>query len=181
MHYPRRTEPRQRALPVRTAGRALLLALTGERTGKGATFAEAARILRPGGVFAAYDYDWPPAIDPELDEAFSAYQGRRRDVRGRRGIQRGGDIWSKEQHLERMRASGLFRYCRELVLHSLENGDAERVAGFARSLGLPVAHLGGEELEHELRLDLLEAVARRVLGDRKVPFLFGYRARVAIL
>lgn len=90
-------------------------------------------------------------------------------------------MWSKEEHLERLRASGLFRYCRELVLHSLEHGDAERVVGLARSLGLPVADLGDEELEPELQLDELEAVARRVLGDRTVPFMFGYRVRMAIV
>jgi ubiquinone/menaquinone biosynthesis C-methylase UbiE len=27
------------------------------------TLAEIARILRPGGLFAAYDYDWPPALN----------------------------------------------------------------------------------------------------------------------
>ena len=51
------------------------------------TFAEAARILRPGGLFAAYDYDWPPAIDPEVDEAYVAYQWRRGEMRRNRGIQ----------------------------------------------------------------------------------------------
>src|SRR5439155_1377999 len=30
------------------------------------TFAEAARILRPGGVFAAYDYDWRPAVESSV-------------------------------------------------------------------------------------------------------------------
>ena len=144
------------------------------------TFAEVARILRADGVFAAYDYDWPPAIDPEVDEAFWAYQGRRGEARRRRGIQRGGDVWSEEGHLERMRASGRFRYCRELVLHSIEEGDAERVVGFARSLGLPIADRGDCDLERELRIDELEAVARRVIGDRLVPFLFSYRVRVAI-
>jgi SAM-dependent methyltransferase len=146
-----------------------------------ATFAEAARILRPGGVFAAYDYDWPPVVDPEVDEAFSAYQGRRADVRRRRGLERGGDVWPKEGHLERMRASGRFRYCREVLLHSIEDGDADRIVGFARSLGLPVADLRDGELERELRIDELERVARRVLGDRTVPFLFGYRVRVGIV
>ena len=49
------------------------------------TFAEAARILRPGGVFAAYDYDWPPVVDPELDEAYEEYQRRRAGFRRRHG------------------------------------------------------------------------------------------------
>src|ERR671922_1260489 len=101
------------------------------------TFAEAARILRPGGVFTAYDYDWPPLVDPEVDEAFVAYQERRADLRARRGIQRGADRWPKHQHLERMRASGHFRLCREIVLHSVEEGNAERLVGFAHSIGLP--------------------------------------------
>lgn len=37
----------------------------------GPVLAEAARALRPGGVFAAYDYDVPPIVHPELDEAFA--------------------------------------------------------------------------------------------------------------
>ena len=144
------------------------------------TFAEAARILRPGGVFAAYDYDWPPVVDPEVDDAFWAYQGRRREVRKARKIQKGADRWSKEQHLGRMRASGRFRYCREVLLHSIEKGDADRVGGFARSFGLPFVDISNEQLERELRVDELEAVAHRVLGDRTVPFLFGYRVRLCV-
>ena len=141
------------------------------------TFAEAARILRPGGLFAAYDYDWPPVIDPEVDEAYHAYQGRRDEMRRNRGIQRGADRWAKPGHLERMRESEQFRFCRELLFHSIEDGDAERVIGFAYSLGLP-AVVDDPELERELRVGELEEVARRVLGDRTVPFVLGYRVRV---
>jgi hypothetical protein len=36
------------------------------------------------------------------------------------------------------------------------------------------------ELERELRVSELEEVARRVLGDRTVPFLFGYRVRIGV-
>jgi SAM-dependent methyltransferase len=143
------------------------------------TFAEAARILRPGGLFAAYDYDWPPVVDPEVDEAFVAYQARRAEMRAARGIQQGADRWSKSSHLDRMRDSGRFRFCRELLLHSIEEGDADRVVGFAYSLGLPAA-MDDPELERELRVSELEDMARRVLGDRTVPFLFGYRVRIGV-
>jgi SAM-dependent methyltransferase len=143
------------------------------------TFSEAARVIRPGGLFAAYDYDWPPVIDPEVDEAYEAYQGRRAEMRRNRGIQRGADRWAKPGHLERMRESGQFRFCRELLFHSIEDGNADRVVGFAYSLGLPAA-VDDPELERELRVAELEEVARRVLGDRTVPFLFGYRARVGV-
>jgi SAM-dependent methyltransferase len=147
----------------------------------GPTFAEAARILRRGGVFAAYDYDLPPAVDPEIDAAFAAFHRRRARARAARGIRQGADSWPKPGHLERMRASGRFRYCREIVLHSIEEGGAERVAGLARSLGLPAWDLGDAELERELRVDELEGVARRVLGERTAPFLFGYRIRIGVV
>jgi SAM-dependent methyltransferase len=143
------------------------------------TFAEAARILRPGGVFAAYDYDWPPVIDPEVDEAFDAYQSQRGELRETRGIQRGGDRWLKREHLARMRESGQFRFCREILLSSVEEGNADRVVGFAYSLGCPVA-LDDDEIENELLVGELETVARRVLGERTVPFFFGYRVRAGI-
>src|SRR5262245_15511215 len=146
----------------------------------GPTFAEAVRILRPGGVFAAYDYDLPPVVVPELDEAFAAYQARRAEVREARGITRGGDIWPKHGHLDRMRESGRFAWCREVVLHSLEEGSAERVSGLARSFGLPGWDKSDDELERELRIDELDAVARRVLGKRTVPFHFGYRVRIGV-
>jgi ubiquinone/menaquinone biosynthesis C-methylase UbiE len=145
------------------------------------TFAEVARILRPGGVFAAYDYDWPATVDPELDEAFDAYKERRRFAREVRGIQRGADKWPKHGHLGRMRDSGHFRFCREVLLHSVEEGNAERVVGFARSLGMPVADGQDEGLEHELAIDELGRVAARVLGDRVVPFLISYRVRIGVV
>jgi SAM-dependent methyltransferase len=144
------------------------------------TLAEATRILRPGGVFAAYDYDLPPAVDPEVDAAFSAYLARRREARAKRSIRQGADLWSKDKHLERMRESGRFAFCREIVLHSVEDGDAERVGGLARSLGLPMADPDHPELEQELRIEELEDAARRVLGDATVPFVLGYRIRLGV-
>src|SRR5947207_1210964 len=36
------------------------------------TFAEVARILRSGGVFAAYDCDWPPTVHWEAEAAYQA-------------------------------------------------------------------------------------------------------------
>ena len=38
---------------------------------------EAARMLRHGGVFAAYDYDVVPVIQPDVDAAFVAHVAAR--------------------------------------------------------------------------------------------------------
>ena len=98
-----------------------------------------------------------PRFDPEIDEAFWAYQGRRGEVRRRRQIQRGGDIWSKEEHLERMRASGRFRFCRELVLHA--------PAAQAR-VGGPHRCLVGRAVEPPLRDSAVGHTVGRVSSSR---------------
>jgi SAM-dependent methyltransferase len=147
----------------------------------GPTFAEAARLLRPGGVFAAYDYDLPPTCAWEAEVAWDAYIHRRTIARDRRGIQIGADRWAKSGHLERLKASGRFRFCREVVLQSVEPGSADRLVGLARSLGLPAADVANEELERELGIPELESAARAALGDAEVPFRFGYRVRFGVL
>lgn len=132
------------------------------------TLAEAARILRAGGVFAAYDYDVPPVIEPEVDEAFARYLAARKDA----GVRMGAARWPKHEHLARIEASGRFRRSRELVLHGETEGGADRVVGLAQAIG---ARLGDT-----VTTDELEAVARRVLGDSVVPWLVPYRVRVGI-
>jgi ubiquinone/menaquinone biosynthesis C-methylase UbiE len=136
-----------------------------------ATLAEAARILRPGGVFAAYDYDVPPFVHPEVDAAFERYLRLRRAARRRRGLQAGAMRWPKERHLERIRGSGHFRSAREIVLHGESYGGVERVVGAALSIG-PVFE------EVEAGIDELRTVAERALGDRVVPWLVPYRVRL---
>jgi SAM-dependent methyltransferase len=129
----------------------------------GPTLVEAARILRPGGVFAVYDYEVPPFVHPEVDAAFEGYLERRREARARDGIPPA----DKTRHLERIRASGHFRFSRRLLLHGTDDVDAKRVVGYALSIG-PVL----EELEDAIAQ--LRDTAERVLGERVVPWVVGY-------
>jgi hypothetical protein len=80
-----------------------------------------------------------------------------------------------------MRESGRFRYVRRVGLHSTEEGDAERVAGTAWTMG-PVASrlLSAEITEEGVGLTRLREVALEILGDRRVPFLFTYHAVLGV-
>jgi ubiquinone/menaquinone biosynthesis C-methylase UbiE len=134
-----------------------------------ATLDEAARILRPGGVFAVYDYEVPPFVHPEVDAAFDEYLNRRREARARLGIPPA----DKTRHLERIEASGHFRFARRLLLHGEEDADAERVVGYALSIG-PVL----EELDETLVR--LRETAERALGDGTVRWVAGYFVYFAV-
>jgi ubiquinone/menaquinone biosynthesis C-methylase UbiE len=137
------------------------------------TLAEAARVLRPAGVFAAYDYDVIPVVHWEIEAAFDRLGARRRELRRQLGLEMGADRWPKHRHLARIRASGHFRVCRELVVHGTVLGGVARIVGLALSIGPALDGI-------EPALAELRRTAERVLGEREVPLTFGYRARVGI-
>jgi SAM-dependent methyltransferase len=144
------------------------------------TMAEIGRILRSGGVFAAYDYDWPPMIHWEANRAFDAFIDGVRALRARHGIRSEQEQWGKDEHVERMRSSGLFRQVSELSLHNVERCTAERWVGFACSIStvLPVLDLGLSD--GELGLTALREVAERTLGAEGLPWYVSYRVRAAV-
>ena len=142
--------------------------------------AEAARLLRDGGVFAACDYDVPPFVEPEVDAAFAALMQARRDARQRLSIPAGATNWPKDRHLEQIRASGRFRYSRELVAHGWRETDAERVIGLAESIGGHQALLNERAPEVGDAFARLRETANRVLRDRACLELRCYRLRIGI-
>jgi ubiquinone/menaquinone biosynthesis C-methylase UbiE len=144
----------------------------------GPTFAEAARILRPGGIFAAYDCDWPPALHWEVEQAYITLMERVETLE--RQVGPGVQRWKKSEHLARMRTSGTFRYTNEVVLHQVEQGDAERIVGIALSQGGLAGLLKRGMSEETIGVTELRTVARRTLGDRTVPWYWSYRVRLGM-
>jgi SAM-dependent methyltransferase len=142
--------------------------------------AEAARILRSGGVFAACDYDVPAFVEPEVDEAFAAHFQARRAARERLDLAAGATMWPKERHVEQIRRSGRFRHARELVAHGWWETDAERIVGLAESLGGPRAIFGGQAPEVDETFQQFRETVARVLGVGTWPVLLCLRLRVGI-
>lgn len=142
-----------------------------------ATLAEVARILRPGGLFAAYDYDWPPTIHWELDQLAQEVARRMVEVVRERGLAHTLTIWPKEQHLAHLRESGHFRFTREVALHSIEHGDAERFLVMTRSNALSHQF---QFTDQEISLDRLTHAASQSIGSEPVPWSISYRVRIGI-
>jgi len=141
------------------------------------TLAEIARILRPGGLFAAYDYDSPPAIHWELDRLAQEIGKRFVELVRERGLTHSLKIWSKEQHLERMRESAHFRFTREVLLHHIEQGDAARFLEMMQSSALSHQF---QFTEQEIGFDRLSSAAFQSLGSEPIPWYVSYRVRIGI-
>jgi SAM-dependent methyltransferase len=133
------------------------------------TFAEIGRILRPGGIFYAYEYGHlqTPLWEPEA--AWHEVIVAKRRLREERGLE--SRVYPVT--LERLQESGTFSVVRELPLHSVEQGDGERLVELALSEGSLITLLQAGVSEDEVGLDRLREVARGMLS---VPWWIGYRA-----
>lgn len=141
------------------------------------TLAEIARILRPGGLFAAYDYDTPPTIHWELDRVAQEMTGRLVELLQERGLAQTLKIWPKDKHLERMRESGHFRFTREVSLHSIEQGDAARYLAMMRTNAFSNQF---QFTEQETGFDRLTQAAFHYIGSEPIPWYFSYRVRLGV-
>jgi SAM-dependent methyltransferase len=133
------------------------------------TFAEIGRILRAGGVFCAYEYVHlqTPLWEPE--RIWFEVIATKRRLRAERGL----DNRVFPVSCERLEESGVFSDVRELALHSVEEGDGERLVRLALSEGSLVTLLEAGVSEEEVGLDRLREVAR---GMPTVAWWIGYRA-----
>ena len=144
------------------------------------TFAEIARLLRPGGVFAAIDNDWPVVVDWEAEQLDVAFGDRYEPLVEKYSYAKDVRRWNKDGHLARMTESGYFRYTREIAVHNVESGDAERLVGLAVSQGSVQTLIKNGANVDELGLAAFRAEVERILGDKPHPFYFTYRMRIGV-
>lgn len=145
------------------------------------TLQEFARVLRPGGIFAAYDYDWPPVFDWTIDDQYQQLITYADDRAAQLASQeQRAHKWHKNEHLQHIQESGLFRYTREIVFHNSELCDTDRYVNIALSQGgLQTAlKLGAEELNSEIS-KFREQVSLAFAEETR-EVLFSYRMRLGI-
>ena len=132
---------------------------------------EIARILRRGGVFAAYDYALPPLIDPGVDPAFTSLLR-----------------WcglpvlpvEKAEHLPNLARSRRFRWVREFTVHHAELGNARRVTDLALSVAHVAARLPEGDRSQNPHFRALRRAAESAFGQRRRRFWWTYRVELAV-
>lgn len=145
------------------------------------TLQEVSRVLREGGVFAAYDCDWPPTVHWAIEDEYDRLI-RKTDEVITRHVQEESKAkkWNKDEHLQNIRNSDAFRFCKEVVFHNTEPCDAERYVGLALSQGgvQTVFKLGSSELNADI--ETFRTHAADYFGGRTLDIMFSYRMRLGV-
>lgn len=145
-----------------------------------ATLNEVSRVLRPGGILAVIDCDWPPMMNwqaeqkyremMELANLLEAKQKKLKDVKK----------WPKSEHMHNIEQCGHFRYTREITLHNTEAGNADRLIGLLYSQGgaESLMKLGVRQFEDEI--DPFKEAIHEILGETLQPWYVSYRVRLGV-
>lgn len=145
------------------------------------TLKEFARILKPGGVFAAYDCDWPPTFNKDIEEsyrkiiAFADTRVSQLSLEEKRAYK-----WNKEEHLQQIRQSGLFSFSKEIVFHHWEMCDANRYTNIALSQGGLQTALKLGEKELPALVNKFRTQVEKAFDGKSQEVLFSYRMRLGI-
>lgn len=142
------------------------------------TLAEVDRILKKGGIFAAYDYDWPPVCGFRAELACQKLFDAVRELE--REFPDPGVRWNKEKHLERIAASGYFRYTREIMFANSERFTAERFVAVAASRSNLRGLLEKPPGRLRPRWEEYERTMREIFGTEEFSVDFCYRMRIGI-
>lgn len=145
------------------------------------TLAEVNRILKPNGVFATVDCDWPLVCSLEAELAYFQLLNKVRFIElENKDIFKTFQRWNKDKHLQNIKQSGYFRYCREIVFMNKEKCNADRFIGIALSQGALQTILKTQPDLIENDIELFEKKIKSIYGNREFDISFCYRMRIGV-
>ncbi|KLU65363.1 ubiquinone/menaquinone biosynthesis C-methyltransferase UbiE [Desulfosporosinus acididurans] len=145
------------------------------------TLKEVSRLLTKGGVFAVYDYDWPPVCNWEAELAYSLLLEKVTEIESNHpNIKDSFVRWNKDKHLTNIKNSQEFRYVREIVFSNYENCNAHRLIELALSQGGLQAILKRDKDEINSYLIRFQEKILEIYGNTEFNIDFCYRLRIGI-
>lgn len=139
-------------------------------------FSEAARVLRQGGLFLTVDCDYPPVFNLQAEHVFLEFGDTIDAIAKERNVVL--SHFGKAEHLNRMKNSGVFKHCREIVMHTQTKGSAATLYGIAITSSIFNALRQLNVSEEDLGTAPLKKKLGEILGDAEYDWVWGFRVRV---
>ncbi|MGC7872742.1 class I SAM-dependent methyltransferase [Desulfosporosinus sp. SYSU MS00001] len=145
------------------------------------TLKEVSRLLTIGGVFAVYDYDWPPVCNWEAELAYSLLFEKVAEIESNHPKLKDSFVrWNKDNHLTNIKNSQEFRYVREIVFSNSENCTAQRLIKLALSQGGLQAILKEDKDRINPYLVRFQEKILEIYSNTEFSIDFCYRLRIGI-
>lgn len=145
------------------------------------TLQEAVRVLRDGGIFAAYDCDWPASVNWRVEVEYNDLMAQVDTVLAEHESQvTQAQKWPKERHLQNLIDSHAFRYTKEITFHKVEQCNADRYVGLALSQGGLQTVLKGSWVDLSQSILRFREAVEAHFDSETLPILFSYRMRMGI-
>lgn len=145
------------------------------------TLKEISRVLRKGGIFAAYDCDWPLALERNVEKQYNQLISKSEQVlTSHLPDADRAHKWDKEGHLTRIQSSGGFSFAREIVFHHSEPCDAQRYIGLTLSQGGVQSLLKLDPSALSEDIAGYTAIVEQHFQGRTLQVLISYRMRIGI-
>ncbi|MDR1755193.1 MAG: class I SAM-dependent methyltransferase [Eubacterium sp.] len=137
---------------------------------------EAYRIIKPGGIFAVFDCDLPPAIDMQIEMLYNKLIGKCNKIclsEKNHAVKN-----DKSSYIKHFKEFGKFRFIKEVLCHSIEKCDSGRIKGLTLSQGsLQTALKINNSIREEIN-DFFKFIDIRL--TRETDMILSYRIRICV-
>lgn len=145
------------------------------------TLNEVSRVLKEGGVFAVYDYDWPPICSLEAEMEYQKLFKKKKEIESTHPNVKDKFIrWGKDGHLSNIKKYGKFRYVREICFSVQESCNAKRFIASAFSHGGLQAIINANIAGIDPYLEDYKKRILEIFGDKEFKIEISYRMRIGV-
>ncbi len=147
----------------------------------GATLHEVNRILKPNGIFATVDCDWPPISTWKADKLYDDLNNKVRKLETELpDVKDTFKRYDKNEHLNNIIGCGFFQYAREIVFSNTERYTAKRYIDLLMSQGSVQAIMKKHPELIKNDVLYLQKMVQDIFGTKEFEIDFSYRMRVGV-
>lgn len=145
------------------------------------TLIEVNRLLKPDGIFATVDCDWPPLCNWKVEKAYNQLFHEVRIIEEKNlNLKNNFRRWDKNKHLKNIEKSNFFRFTNEMVFSNEESCNAERYIKLALSQGGLQSILKTRPLLILTEIERFKEAVLNNLPKGEFNIEFSYRMRIGV-
>ena len=143
---------------------------------KDETLNEVNRILKPNGIFAIINANYPPIINKELEKAYLNIVKKAKEIENFEEKA----LVNKEKLIDSLRNSNLFDYVREIFFSKSEMYDKERFKNFILSQSTIQRAINENNTIVKKEIEKLDDTLEHIFKGKTMEAIFSYEMKIGI-